>query len=591
MMSAPHDPRILVEQLRVVHVNGLWSILAAGTMSCVLVWVLARSGNVALLVLWSASTWLYLVVARRLIAPFARSSQPQADAPRAARLDGVLFSCYGLLWGALPWLTFDRANPMEIALVICALAGIMAGAVGFMAPVWRVFAGFASCVALPSAAKLMLMGPTEYVALGVCALLYAGALIGQARQASRSVRRLITLRFENAELVERLRTESANAQAARDQAEAANQAKSKFLAAASHDLRQPIHALGLFLEVLERSALNPQQREVLANARAACVASGEMLNTLLDFSRIEAGVVAPQVKAFALQPLLNQLEIELAEQANRKGIVYRSRDTQAIVHSDPALIALILRNLIANAIRYTDQGGVLVAVRQRQTTWVVEVWDTGIGIPAAHQQAVFREFHQLGNPERDRRKGLGLGLAIAKGLAATLGHPLTLASRVGRGSVFRLHLTASDSGAQPQEALPDLVSKQPPSEIGESDQGVAHILVIDDDDSTRAAMAALLRGWGYTCDTAESIGEAVALARAHAPDLVMSDYRLRERRTGAEAIRAVRTALENAALPALLITGDTAPERLREAQSTGVPLLHKPVAPSELHKCMMALLR
>ena len=221
-------------------------------------------------------------------------------------------------------------------------------------------------------------------------------------------------------------------------AERANAAKSKFLAAASHDLRQPIHAQGLFLGVLARSELTVYQRELLSSARAALEASGEMLNTLLDFSRIEAGVIKPQIRSFLLQPLLNKIENEFAPQADAKGLVYRTRETFLAVQSDPMLVELILRNLVSNAIRYTEHGGVLVGCRQRGNKVVLEVWDTGIGIEPTHQQEVFREFHQLGNPERDTRKGLGLGLAISDGLARALNHGLSLASKPGRGTVFRL---------------------------------------------------------------------------------------------------------------------------------------------------------
>lgn len=194
----------------------------------------------------------------------------------------------------------------------------------------------------------------------------------------------------------------------------------------------------LFLEVLARTELTTHQREILANARTASDASAEMLNTLLDFSRIEAGVIVPQVRPFHLQPLLNKLESELAPGADAKNIVYRSRETRAAVRSDPVLVELILRNLVSNAIRYTERGGVLVGGRARGKHVAVEVWDTGIGVAPADQSEIFREFHQLGNPERDRRKGFGLGLAIARGLAHVLGHELSIVCATGAPARKRL---------------------------------------------------------------------------------------------------------------------------------------------------------
>ena len=228
--------------------------------------------------------------------------------------------------------------------------------------------------------------------------------------------------------------------AAVGRAEDSNAAKSRFLAAISHDVRQPLHAQALFLDVFSRTKLSADQRELLVSANAAANSCRDMLDTLLDFSRVEAGIMTPHLKSFHLQPLLNKIEKEYGPQADAKGIVYRLRETYLRVHSDPMLLELILRNLISNAIRYTEHGGLLVTCRVRGSEALLEVWDTGIGISTADQQVVFGEFVQLANPELDLQRGLGLGLAIVDGLARTLGHRLSLASVPGRGSVFRLYL-------------------------------------------------------------------------------------------------------------------------------------------------------
>lgn len=365
-----------------------------------------------------------------------------------------------------------------------------------------------------------------------------------------------------------------------DEAERANMAKMRFLAAASHDLRQPIHAQGLFLDVLSRTELDAVQRDLVAKMAASVDASAEMLNTLLDFSRIEAGVVEPQVRPFRLQPLLDKIDAEFGPLAVAKGLVFRTREAGAAVQSDPALVELVTRNLVSNAIRYTERGGVLVACRRRGEAVWLEVWDTGIGIAPEQQQEVFREFHQLGNPERDRHKGLGLGLAIADGLTRTLGHRLWLESVPGRGSVFRLALPLAQS-----TFVDDRVEA-----IGGATSSIhARVLVIDDDETVREGMARLLEDWGCTCVAVETIEEALAAARRQRPDVVISDYRLREQRTGSEAIAALRAEL-GADLPALLVTGDTAPERLRESAAANVPLLHKPVSAQLLHRHLVALL-
>lgn len=370
-----------------------------------------------------------------------------------------------------------------------------------------------------------------------------------------------------------VRVEMEKALSARREADFANIAKSRFLAAVSHDLRQPIHAQGLFLNVLSRTELTPRQQEIVANIGAASTAAGDMLHTLMDFSRIEAGAITPSVRAFPLQPLLNKIEKEFTSQADAKGLRYRSRETRLVVRSDPALVEMILRNLVSNAIRYTPRGALLLACRKRQANAVLEVFDTGIGIPAAQQQEVFREFHQLGNPERDRHKGLGLGLSIVKGLAQTLGHPLGLESIPGRGSVFRLSLPIADAAeVEPENVRRNLLPRR---------DGI-RILLVEDDEAVRLGTQQQLLDWGFECDAVEDIESAQAAARRQPPNLVISDFRLRNHSTGADVIAALRAL--DPALPALLITGDTAPDRIREARSHGIPLLHKPVAPSELYR-------
>lgn len=234
-------------------------------------------------------------------------------------------------------------------------------------------------------------------------------------------------------------------QAAKADAEHATLAKSKFLAAASHDLRQPIHALCLFLDVLGGTTLNAQQQKLLAQIRLASDATNNMLNTLLDFSRLEAGAVEARVQDVALQKLFVAVSNDFQSQAASKGLRYRMRNTRLSVHSDPMLLEMMLRNLVSNALRYTQRGGILLACRQRGNEVVIEVWDSGIGIAPEHQETIFNEFQQLNNPERNRDKGMGLGLAIVQGLARTLSHPLTLRSIPQHGSVFRISVPLAKS--------------------------------------------------------------------------------------------------------------------------------------------------
>ena len=564
------EDRILVEQLRLLHGKVGSSVLPDILVAFLLVITLVNETNQLGMLLWCAS-----VTISKLYSAVHARRQLAADISRdnLHRQMGWLVFIHavdGAAWGSLAWVTLETTSMTGSILVISVLTGVLGNSMALLSPVLPTFTAFTLTLIIFLASKLLLMDARAYEALGLATFLYLASLLGQARNSAQAVRAAIQLRFDNISLMKL-------ANEAKLQAEEANQAKSRFMAAASHDLRQPVHAQGLFLDVLSRTPLTQEQCAILASARSACQASSEMLNTLLDFSRIAAGVLKPFVHPFELQALLRKIENDLAPQADAKGLVFRLRDTALRAHSDATLVELILRNLVSNAIRYTERGGVLVGCRQRAGQVVVEVWDSGIGIDPAQHQSIFREFHQLGNPERDRHKGLGLGLAIADGLARTLGLALTLSSRPGRGSVFRLALPLTCEAVMQDACIL-------PAHDARQLQG-RHLLVIDDDAAILSGMSQLLRSWGCSVDTAESITQALHLAGQHAPDAVISDYRLREQRTGAQAIAALR-ALLGASLPALLITGDTAPERLRDALATGVPLLHKPVAPEQLFQTL-----
>jgi len=559
--------------------RGALSSFIMGALANVLVaGVLSLSAPVAPLVVWTLLCWL-TAGAFVLLTLHHRHAVPLASLSHATFWAVALCATMGALRGVLAWLVPADASALTMSFVVSMLIAFQASMMAFLLPLPLAFVAYTLPFTALLAVKLFTLDEPEFWAMGGGAILFSIGILFPARKAAQDNRRMVELRFENVDLVARLQVESEHARAARDDAEHANRAKSRFLAAASHDLRQPLHAQGLFLEVLSRSALDPRQREVLANAHATWDASYQMLNALLDISRLDAGVVAVRRSRFRLLPLLNRVEAELAPQADAKGIVYRVREADVVLDSDPTLLELILRNLVSNAIRYTQQGGVLIACRRRADRHWLEIWDTGIGIAPEHQTEVFTEFHQIGNPERDRRKGLGLGLAIAQRLAAALGETLTLRSRPGRGSVFALSLPLTQQA--PQDAW---VSD--PVDMAPSLRGL-RVLVVDDDAAVRAGMQLLLRDLGAQCEVAETTEQALRSTQILRPALVICDYRLRDEQTGTQALAALRAMQPG--LQAMLITGDTAPDRLREAQASGYPLLHKPVQPAELLRAIRRL--
>lgn len=517
---------------------------------------------------WLACSWTLNVVT---IAVLRRMrSRPLRAATWFTTLAGVFISA-GLVWGVLPLLVLNPAEPIPLLLIMVSIITHGAGTYAITSSCMPLFCAYIYPALLPLTIACALSASPLLLALGVLCLIYLVCMTAFAAGAQQAARHSLELQFSNVELVERLRLESLQREQARADAVAANHAKSSFLAAASHDLRQPLHALGLFLDLLAREPLAARQQALLDSAQAVSASAGDMLNMLLDYSRLEAGVVHPRKRAFALQDLLSRLEREFGPMADAKGLVYRSRDTPLAVHADPALTELVLRNLISNALRYTTTGGVLIACRRRGRQVSLEVWDTGIGIAPEDRDRVFQEFVQIGNPERDRRRGLGLGLAIAKRLCQTMELPLLLTSRLGHGSMFRV-LLPSAGGNDIDEAV------DPGGDDGAL-EGM-RVLVVDDDEDIVRAMRDLFQAWGCECIAAESWSQAQPLL-TEPPSLLIVDYRLRQGHTGVDLIAALNARF-NRNVPAIIITGDAAPDRLREAQATGAALLHKPVSSRKL---------
>jgi CheY-like chemotaxis protein len=291
-------------------------------------------------------------------------------------------------------------------------------------------------------------------------------------------------------------------------------------------------------------------------------------------------VVKVRPEAFAVQPLLTALEQEFGTQADTAGLVYRTRETSAAAYADRSLVGLVMHNFISNALRYTAQGGVLIACRTRGKRLALEVWDTGQGIPRSQWQNIFKEFHQLGNPERDRRKGLGLGLATVQRLAREMKTSVEVLSTPGRGSVFRLWLDRW------QGALEDDTAPAPDARslVG------LRVLAIDDDEAVRMGMQSLLLSWGCQSITAESSAQALEFLGDldFTPDIIITDFRLRHEETGKQVLQALRAYL-GTPVPAIIMTGDTSPQRLRDAQSTAALLLHKPVSTGQLRDAILHL--
>lgn len=364
-------------------------------------------------------------------------------------------------------------------------------------------------------------------------------------------------------------------------------AQNRFMAAASHDLRQPLHALGLYLGALGSHVKSQQGKRILNNINHSAEALSQLLNSMLDLSKLDAGVVDVNLNEVDLDRLFNRLSQDFLPVASHKGLELHVIYSGLLVHSDQVLLERILRNLISNALNYTHRGSVtLRAKTDAQGLVEIDVLDTGLGIEAKDHVLIFDEYYQLHNPERDRSKGLGLGLSIVRRLTKLLDIELFIDSQLHKGTCFTLKVAAGQAELAQGSPLHLNVRWDKSSLKGLS------ILFIDDELDVRDGMSSLLME--NDCDVVLADGEDSAIKQLleldWVPELIIADYRLRDGKTGVEAIERVRDEV-NADVPAMIITGDTSPARLREAKSSGFYLLHKPVLADQLLDAVMMLVR
>jgi len=387
------------------------------------------------------------------------------------------------------------------------------------------------------------------------------------------------------DVTERKRAETA-LRSAKWHAERANLSKSRFLAAASHDLRQPLQTLSLVRGILAKKIKDNKNEEALklvATLNDTADALSGMLDTLLDINQLEAGIVHPENVNFAISDLLEQLRIEFTYHAQEHGLLWRVVPCRMSVWSDPRLLEQMIRNLLSNAVKHTERGKVLLGCRRRGDKLRIEVWDTGSGIPEGQLRAIFAEFHQLNNPARERRRGLGLGLSIVERLGDLLGHSIDVRSRPGKGSVFAVEVPL---GREQPRALPKRRQRGTDQNAGRD----AAILIVEDDPSVREMLDLLFAGEGYRTAAAVDGKQALALARGTImPDLVVADYSLPDGLTGLQVAADVREALGRE-IPAVILTGDISTGTMRAITQRGFVQRTKPVKAEELVHLIQSLL-
>jgi signal transduction histidine kinase/CheY-like chemotaxis protein len=372
---------------------------------------------------------------------------------------------------------------------------------------------------------------------------------------------------------------------AKTQAEEATASRTRFVAAASHDLRQPLNAAVLYLETIDRRRLNPADADSLRGVGLALETLNSLLGTLLDISRLDSGGLHPQPGNFRLQRLFERLSVEYGSIAETQGLSLRVQPTSMAVHSDIMLLETVLRNLLSNAIKYTDSGRILMGARRRGDCVSIQVWDTGIGIPAVHMDKIFEEFWRAPGATSGTKGSMGLGLSIVRRICRLLGTDIGVLSTPGKGSVFSLELPAGD-GAQMAERIQ--VEQAPQPVIGFNG---CLVVVVDDNQEVLRSMARLLQSWDCQVIATTAVEEALTtiIDGDLAPRLLLTDFHLGDGSNGIAAINAINAEIASPA-PAIMISSDNSASLREKLDRLGIPLLTKPVDPARLRAAMQHLL-
>lgn len=569
----PTDPRVEREQVAAVFAT----LPSAAVADSLLALVVAGSFYIVEGGGTSTLAWFGVHVLQKLRWPTVHAyfRDPHA-AERSRHWAGVAardLMASSAVWGLAPWLLLPEGNVPLSALLMLIILSLGSGGMLSVAPLRRVI--FAHCV--PSTIGLATAlawhgGPLEQVLAGLCVVY----LVFTLRYALRLHRLLTTT------LVERFTKEDMAQELVRQNeiARRASEDKTRFFASASHDLRQPLHALALFGAVLEKELRGQPQHPNAERLMRAVQALGSSLDTMLDVSRLDAGVIVAEPRSVPVNAIFQSLQPLFERRAEEKGLHLRLRASTLAVCVDPDLLTRLLANVVENAVKYTAAGGVLVVARDRGDQVWIECYDTGIGIAPDQLPRIYGEFYQVNNPGRDRSRGLGIGLAIVRRLADLLGTPIDMASRVGRGSRFRVVVPAAPAG--------DVVATGPLK--GDAKAAVPadlprRVLLVDDERDIGEAVAALLDTYGIECAVVtDEAGAEVALTEARAArqpfEALLCDYRLADGADGLEAAVRLRQRCDD--LPVLLVTGETSPERLQRVRESGLPVLFKPTSAAGL---------
>ena len=526
----------------------------------------------ALVIAWVV-TGLLIAVPRYLVIGRIKKNL-NTDEPRLVLEISIAIALFtsGLHWGAGAWLFLDTGSTQSFALICGAILGVIASALALYSTRPLICCLFTVTVFSIAAAKLAVL---ESWGLAIMCLVVLPPYVLLSRTLGQRIEKSITQDFRNAELLEEVR-------ATKDELERSSREKSLFMAATSHDLRQPLHAQSMILQIMSSRAQGTEFSDLVDKMVVSNDALIELFNALLEVSQLDAGTIEVHPSHHSLRETATLLIDEFQETANQKGLTLALVGGESVVYTDPILLTRILRNLVSNAIKFTERGYVRIELAELSSTLIeVSVCDTGIGIHEQDQEIIFKEYMQLGNPSRDRRKGIGLGLALVRRMCDLLKLDIRVASTPSEGSRFSLTIPAGDPSKVvrlSKELEPELI------------QGL-DILIIDDEVPILEAMTTLFADWSCRTQTFTTLSAACETVSktGYKPDLIISDYRLNEDANGIDAIGQLRQ-LIGEEVPSIIISGDTDPSLLEEIHKADFFLLHKPIKAEKIRKVINLLI-
>lgn len=572
---AKRSAQVHFEQVRSVYLHSPTTTIASLVAGAVLVAVMWNHVSHAVLLGWLLVLALHQSLRVYNYRSYINAGPVAQQSERWARLYIMAVTVAGLIWGSagvLMYVPDSLAHQAMLVLILFGIATVSMTALSAFAPAFNVLIPL---TLLPIIVRMLIDPGPARLYLAIPGIIVLFVVLSFGRTVNRVIAESIQKRFENLDLIEELRSQKAIAERAQQEAEAANRSKTQFFAAASHDLRQPLHAMGLFSAALYEKIKDPDVLNVVNSINASVSALEGLFNELLDIAKIDSGVIKPEISNFALDEVFGRLRNDFAAEAGEKGLRFSLEGGGHVVMSDPVLLERIIRNLVSNAVRYTAAGEVSLVAAAADGAVRIAVHDTGAGMQPEDRERIFEEFVQLSNPGRTSRKGLGLGLSIVKRLCGLLGYEIALASEPGKGSTFSFEVP---QGLAPRRAVP--ATDTPGARV---DLSGKLVVVIDDEAAIVEGMRVLLSGWGIDVIGSLTGGDVIEAvhAKERLPDLIIADYRLGDGAVGTDVIERLRAELDPE-IPAILITGSTAPERISEADAHHYELLLKPVQPDAL---------